>query len=351
MSAAVNDDDLRNAFARGLYFHAVGGPLTHNTGCLIEGALELGIPVTVSTPQITSRVASMPLLGVDLKPLVAPPRSGLSGYIVDITHTNAFVPFDGIGGAPLAYVNQSDIATFSRLPDDQLMFVAHENRFVGKGGVRHPLAFGLSNGLMAATNKRAVFAERRRCALRNFRATLSQSVRALLDLTYVPALAKHMPVERAVTGPPVYLQSLLNSNVCLAYGGDFYAPIMENRWFQENDPALANLHRFARLDAPGVILRWDSFRLWESLAAGCVTVHLDFEKYGFNLPVAPVPWEHYAPIDLDNIASSVEQLMDHGKAWAEIAEGGRAWATTHYAPKPTLARVLAAMSGRRSVAA
>ena len=335
-------DDLRKAFAKGVYFHAPGGPLTHNAGCLAEGMMDLGIPVKLCAPQITSRPISMPLKGIDLAPLVSPPYAGFAGYIADISHTNAFLPFEGIQGR-LAYLNQSDAATFCRVPDEHLLFVAHETDFASKGGCRHPIAFGLSNGLIAATEQRPAFHARKKGALRNFRATLNQSLRALLDISYVPALARHMPVDHSILAPGPYLDAMLNTAVCLAYGGDFYAPIKDNAWFQKNDPAMAALHDFTRLDAPALVLRWDSFRLWESFAAGCLTVHLDFEKYGFALPVKPVAWEHYVPIDLDDIAGSVTRLMDRERDWPAIAAQGRAWALGHYAPKPTATRVLAAM--------
>lgn len=336
-------NDLSDSFKQGVYFHAVGGPLTHNAGCLIEGALELGLPVKLCGPQITSRPVSMPLAGVNLAPYVAPLQKGMSAYVVDISHTNTYAPIEGSDDARVAYLNQSDVATFSRTPDGASLFVTHENRFVHKGGTRHPLAFGLSRGLIAATENRPAFAQRQRKALRNFRPTLSQSVRALLDISYVPALERKLPVDRTLLGPAAYLQSLLGSAVCLAYGGDLYSPIAGNAWFKQSDPNLAAIHGFQRFDAPAAILRWDSFRLWESFAAGCLTVHLDFEKYGFQLPHMPRAWEHYVPIDLDDIAGSVEQLMDRAKEWPEIAEHGRAWAIKHYAPKPVTEYVLRTM--------
>ena len=49
--------------------------------------------------------------------------------------------------------------------------------------------------------------------------------------------------------------------VCLAYGGNFYAPIIENPWFIKNDPTLAEMHNFTRFDAPALVQRWDSLRL------------------------------------------------------------------------------------------
>jgi hypothetical protein len=338
----ISHDALRAAFAKAVYFHAAGGPLTHNAGCLVEGLMDLGIPVKLSTAKITSRPVSMPLKGVDLTPLVSEPFAGFSGYIADISHTNQFVTFDGIQGR-LAYLNQSDIASFSRIPDEHLMFTAHENRFASKGGTRHPIAFGLSKGLIAATEKRGDFKTRTRGALRNFRATLNQGLRALLDISYVPLLERHVPIDRRDLTPDAYISAMLNTSICLAYGGDVYTPIMNNPWFKKNDPATAAAHTFAKLDAPAVILRWDSFRLWESFAAGCLTVHLDFDKYGFALPEMPRAWEHYVPIDLDNIAGSVTAMLDREKEWADIAEQGRAWAVAHYAPQPTAVRVLTDM--------
>ena len=335
--------DLAKTFAKGVYFHAVGGPLTHNAGCLAEGVMELGLAVKVNTARVTSRHVSMPLKDVDLAPLVTPPYAGYGGYIIDISHTNQFAPFEGVAGGRLAYLNQSDIAAFSDVPADHLLFAAHENEFAAKGGKRHAIAFGLSKGLITATEKRLV--RRKRTALRNFRATLNQSVRALLDISYVPALAKQLPIDRSALSPGAYLEAMMESAVCLAYGGDFYSPIAGNPWFARNDPALAKAHSFEHLSAEGVVMRWDSFRLWESFAAGCVTVHLDFAKYGFALPIKPEAWVHYAPIDLDDIKGSMEQLLDRENEWPDIAERGRAWAIAHYAPKPTAARVLAIMAG------
>ena len=179
--------------------------------------------------------------------------------------------------------------------------------------------------------------------MRNFRATLSQSLRALLDLAYVPALARRVALDARLRAPEAYLEALLNTTVCLAYGGDFYSPLMENPFFAEREKALAAMHHFERFEKPAIVMRWDSWRLWESFTAGCVTVHLDFQKYGFDLPHLPEPWVHYAPLDLDNLAACVEQLMDRRKEWEQIGEAGRAWAIAHYAPAPTAMRALSTL--------
>lgn len=338
-----SDEQIKSAFAKSVYFHAVGGPLTHNAGCLIEGAMDLGIPVKMGAPNITSRPVSMPLKGRDLSPYVSPPYAGFSGYIIDISHTNNFVPFDGAQDGRVSYLNQSDISIFCRIPDEHLLFVAHESHIASKGGTRRPIAFGLSNSLISSTESRPDFPKRRPVVLRNFRATLSQSVRALLDMSFIPRLEKHLDIDHTDYEPNAYINAMQNSQICLAYGGDFYTPITSNPWFTTNDPDLAKMHHFERFDAPALVQRWDSFRLWESFAAGCLTVHLDFEKYGFALPKVPKAWKHYVPIDLDNITDSVTELMDRQNEWGDIAAKGREWAIKHYAPKPTAARVLSEM--------
>ncbi len=336
---AVSSEQIRAAFSRGVYFHAVGGPLTHNTGCLIEGALDLGLSVKISAPKITSRPASMPLKGIDLTAFVSPPYANFSGYILDISHTNTFAPFEGAQDGKIAYLNQSDIGIFCQVPKDYLLFAAHDNRLAHKGGIRRPIAFGPSKGLISSTASRPDFSRRKHVALRNFRATLSQSIRALLDLSFIPALERHISVDRTDYPPKPYMDAMLGSKICLAYGGDFYTPITPNPWFKKNDPPLANMHNFERIDAPAFIQRWDSFRLWESFVAGCLTVHLDFEKYGFALPIMPKAWEHYAPIDLNNLERSVTEIFDRESQWHEIAEKGREWAITHYSPEATASRV------------
>ncbi len=93
-----SEDELRKAFAKSVYLHAVGGPLTHNADCLAEGLMELGVPV-LGASQVTSRPVSMPLKGVDLTSMVSEPFAGFAGYIIDISHTNQFAPFEGVTGS------------------------------------------------------------------------------------------------------------------------------------------------------------------------------------------------------------------------------------------------------------
>ncbi|MDX2221322.1 MAG: hypothetical protein SFV21_01160 [Rhodospirillaceae bacterium] len=341
MKFQPSDDDLRSSFAAGVYLFCPEKVPTHNSGCLIEGLLELGIPVRTNAERITSREAAMPLKGVDLAALNAPMYTGLAAYVLDISHTNRHVPISGLRDSRVAYLTTSDVSLFCKAPDDTLVFATHETAFARMGGRRVPVGFGLSAATIAAIADPPPFKSRRRAALRNFRATLSQGVRAMLDLAYVPALERRIPVDRTDYAADAYMKALRETQICLAYGGEFFAAVQTNPYLAKAQPQVAEIHTFKELHAPALIMRWDSWRFWESLAAGCLTVQLDFEKYGFQLPVKPEPWVHYVPLDLADLNGSLERMFDREQDWPEIAAAGRAWALRHYAPAPTAATMLA----------
>ncbi len=333
--------DPAKTFQRGVYVYAADETLTHFSGCLVEGFLALGVPVKTNAKQLTSRPVSMPLHGFDLATIHGEPLTGFAAYLIDISATNTFVPVEGL--SPVAYITTSDISAFCEVPDPHVLFTAHSSRAAVKPGKRVPIAFGLPQKLIAGTEQTPAMTERRQEAMHSFRPTLQQGVRALLDLAFVPALERHLPVRRVNVPPKDYLQALKETAVCLCYGGDFYSPIQGNEWFAKNQPDVAALHAFETLEAAAV-LRWDSWRFWEALAAGCIAIHLDFEKYGFDLPVMPEPWVHYVPLDLANLEHAATELWDRRDEWPAIAAQGRAWAIEHYAPAPTAHRVLAALA-------
>lgn len=124
---------------------------------------------------------------------------------------------------------------------------------------------------------------------------------------------------------PAYYQRLTKSAACATFGGclvpgngsqDFYA-----EW-------------------------WDSWRFWESLAAGCVAFHIDFDKYGVNLPVMPENWKHYIGIDLDDMEAAVDRLIEEPEILERISIAGRQWAIENYSPVPTALRFLEIFSGK-----
>ena len=88
------------------------------------------------------------------------------------------------------------------------------------------------------------------------------------------------------------------------------------------------------------IIQWDSWRFWESLAAGCVTLHVDFDKYGFLSPVSPKNWEHYIGVDLDNIKESILRIRKEPEILEKISVQGRSWAIQNYSPTAVAKRFI-----------
>ncbi|MEG3937562.1 hypothetical protein QT995_05270 [Microcoleus sp. S36b_A3] len=118
---------------------------------------------------------------------------------------------------------------------------------------------------------------------------------------------------------PSYYQRLKESVACACFGG-----AVTSSYFT-GEP---------------IVEWWDSWRFWESLAAGCVTFHVDFDKYGVKLPVMPENWRHYVGIDLDNMQDTVDRIADDPGILEKISVEGRQWAIENYSPVPTALRFL-----------
>lgn len=309
----------------------------------MEGLLALGISVKTNATDLTSRPVSMPLARFDLNSINSEPLTGFACYLVDISSNNTFIPFEGVDPAPIGYITTSDIGSFCEIPSPHILFAAHDSHAAVKPGTRVPIAFGLVDRLAKNSAGTIPVHEREQVVLDTFRPTLQQGVRALLELAFIPALEKRMPINRVNVPPRDYYAALSNSALCLAYGGDFYSPIMKNDWFKKNQPDLYAHHTFDHIDSAAV-LRWDSWRFWEALAAGCAVVHLNFEAYRFNLPVMPEAWKHYIPIDLASPSASAEEIWQRRSEWSAIAKAGQEWAFEHYTPTPTTERILMAMA-------
>jgi hypothetical protein len=126
---------------------------------------------------------------------------------------------------------------------------------------------------------------------------------------------------------PKYYQRLKAAAACAAFGGYIVPGTNETKPYVE---------------------WWDSWRFWESLAAGCVTFHIDFDKYGAVLPVMPKNWQHYIGIDLDNLEDIIRRIATNPEILERISISGRQWAIENYGPIPTAVRFLNRISGNPS---
>jgi hypothetical protein len=94
----------------------------------------------------------------------------------------------------------------------------------------------------------------------------------------------------------------------------------------------------------GTVAQFDSWRFWESLAAGCLTFHVDLERYDCLLPVAPENGRHYFGIDLGSPGREAERVLRSADSFGEIAARGRQWALEHYTPLATARRFVQSLS-------
>lgn len=236
----------------------------------------------------------------------------------------------------------------------------HFNSKLNYGHNFYPWAFGLSNRILQELKEVPNFSARKNRILINFRHWKSgHPVRNISCSEFIPRIKNILPIDTSVDSPdnrpvegydylqwvqtggrhyPTYYQRLKDSSACTCFGG-FFVPS-----YPQNPGNLINRtlkHFFTKMRLKtNTIVQWDSWRFWESLAAGCATFHVDFEKYGIALPVMPENWRHYIGIDLDNIQATIDRIADQPEILESIAIEGRLWALKHYSPGSTALRFL-----------
>jgi len=246
--------------------------------CLVSGLTELGVPVfsNVEAPNCVQR---------DLG------RMGSHFYVFNVTELNySGALLKGIAEFESPHkiiVSMADTNSVIFTPEGIPSLMTHENKFRQICGTRVPWAIGLSENAMNLTAGGISFEQRKEVILRNFRPSRNQDVRRMLDLALIGHLEKHFMVDSEVSGN--HFEKLSTYVGCLAYGGVFDEALISNPYFAAL-PKYQAIASHVTYHRNPVIVRWDSWRWWESLAAGCLSFQLDLEKYGLLLPVMPQPW-------------------------------------------------------------
>lgn len=129
---------------------------------------------------------------------------------------------------------------------------------------------------------------------------------------------------------PKFYERLSHASACFCFGGHpekffFGRKTLVEKLLYMVDWRLP-IFRYDR------VYQFDSWRLWESLAAGCCTVHVDFDRYGIQLPVMPVNGEHYVGVDLGNTARTERLIRRDPDILAAVGQRGRQWALENYSP-------------------
>ena len=236
-----------------------------------------------------------------------------------------------------------------------LVLRCHFNARFNYGRNVRPWAFGLSNRITDALKTDLPFKGRERTILCNYRTF--HPVRKAAERRFIPLLRSLYHVDRTVDSPPssasedhllweqsgrrhysAYYERMLRSAACSAFGGYFVPAISVS----VDSPAQRIVHKAA--SSLGLrtrtVAQFDSWRFWESLAAGCVTFHVDLEKYGCRLPVMPENGKHYVGVDFRRPAETARQVLDGTINLENIAAEGQRWVLDHYSPAAVARRFL-----------
>ena len=338
-------------YNKGIYFISDSTTFSYAATCLADGLNQMGVPIFANISYCDPLISDFVFTKISDMSSVRQ----ASCVVLDLQDTRQYyeqtVRFNSPYSCTIAFCMQDDVGNFCADGVD-VLYCAHENRFRELAGRRIPMAFGLSSAMIRKSMTLQKCQPRLEKILYNFRPSLNQDLRSSLDLVLLPVLNRHIPVlckySSAGRWNDDYYELLRSHAICLAYGGNYEQDFTKNEYFMGNE-------RFRLFSAnvkhiqETVILRWDSWRFWESLVFGCVTVHLDFERYGFLLPEMPENWKHYVGINLSDVKADVERLMDERDRWPEIAWQGRQWAIKHYSPLAVGRRFISVLSNLQSL--
>lgn len=337
----MSDTLLREIYTNGIFFLSDNSDYSYASVCLADGLRQLGVPIFSNIPYHEPRISDIVFTPSEPR---EPETIGM--VVLDLTETsplhNQIVRFTPPHPRTVV-ICMHDNAGEICFPD-QPAFCTHESRLRTVAGPRIPIAFGVSSAMLGHARSLVKPGQIRKNAfLSSFRPSEGQTVRTSLELSFMPLLRTVFTVDTQVVGTErwseEYYRHLAGYRGSVAYGGFYSQNLLKNPWFRTIEP-LSSFLSVTTYHQETVVLRWDSWRFWESLALGCATLHLDFDHYGFDLPVLPENWTHYIGIRLDRLKEDMERLHDEQKRLPDIAEQGREWAIRHYSPDAVAQRFL-----------
>ena len=240
-----------------------------------------------------------------------------------------------------------------------------------------PWAIGIGRRVIAATADAPPFSQRRPAIYVNYNAShhfmhtsrkraieeLHPRLKGVLDV-YQPEFAD---LGAAPADPqsrlwweqtnkrhsPEYYERLKTSQACSAFCGELLPPLPFSPRIFEVYGNKAELQKkgwraLGLVDPrPDRIISWDSFRFWETLAAGAVAFHVDLQTYGVALPVMPENWRHYIGVDFRNLDRDARRIREAPSMLEDIAAAGREWGLANYSPRATAERFVALVEQER----
>ncbi len=148
---------------------------------------------------------------------------------------------------------------------------------------------------------------------------------------------------------PNYYKTLNKSSFSLCFGGAIVPysyltmSVMNNNTLRRVGRQLITISKTLGVSGviPSLAYQFDSWRLWESLISNAIPIHLDFENWGFELPVMPKNGVHYIGIEGLNFKKSLAFIHNLSQEGINsISNNGRDWGLENYSPTPTAKRFL-----------
>jgi hypothetical protein len=342
---------------RKIYIYSTTNRLGHSTGCLLQGLIELNefnlyCNIDYQENTVNSNGIFSPNIKLD-RVTKSPHLNNEDILIIDETRElsqkfllpeiqDFYRNVSSIAKSKSVVVfYMCDDANVTKFPDDIILYSAHLNSNANLNTNAKPLPFAISLDLILASNLTLLRRKPRnnKSIINNFNVTLNQTVRAMLDISLLPLLSNEFVIDSENLSGNKYVDKLSTSSAILAYGGSFYQNILTYgylRDYYKDNKLVQMMNNFPSLGKRSAIFRWDSWRFWEALMFECPPFQLDFDQYGFVLPVLPNKWEHYIPIDLSSIISTCSQLnkrlASNPDFFEHLGYKGRKWAIDHYHP-------------------
>ena len=217
-----------------------------------------------------------------------------------------------------------------------------------------PWQFGPSSRIINSAQP-LPFEQRNNCTVSNFR--ILHNLRAHFDKNVMPLVYEHYPENSGIpafdadasmpedyifwqqTGRrhnPAYYRALGANKVVNAVSGYAQKEILTKQ--NQIVRIVTKVEEKLNILPYDRVYQFDSWRFWESLVSGSLTMHVDFDKFGIKLPVMPQNKEHYLGVDLNNV-NGIRDVLESEDAVTNIAASGREWVLKHYSPKATTERL------------
>jgi hypothetical protein len=277
--------------------------------------------------------------------------------------------FDAKRKYKLIFIDSSDIilekknyVTPGNYPELRKVDIVLKSHFCSKYSYPDnfvPWQFGLTNRIIESVSSKP-FADRNHSVLVNYRSKhqlrdlaekkFMQTVYSLyekddlsedLNVNHQSLREQHYWMLTGRRHYQSYYERLGNTKICAVFGGFLQTkfserPTLPHKLIRKFDSHVSFL-KYDRL------LQFDSWRFWESLASGCLTVHADLYKYEVVLPEMPINGIHYFGVDFSNLNFSKNNFMQTD-LHESIASNGRNWVLKNYSPKAVAMRLLGIIS-------